>query len=77
MRYSYPHLALLNTTHYPKEKVILDVAQASAKRPQPTNIQLGDSLYFTNCKFFGVVAALHILNNPTRMECKALHAHIE
>ena len=76
-RYSYPHLALLNSMRYPEEKAILDAARASAKRPQPTNLQLGDGLYFTNFKFFGVVAVSHILNNPISMEHKALRAHIE
>ena len=76
-RYSYPRLALLNSTRYPEEKAILDVARASVKRPQLTNLQLGDSLYFTNFKFFSMVAALHILDNPISMECKALRAHIE
>ena len=76
-RYSYPHLALLNSTRYPEEKAILGAARASAKRPQPTDLQVGDSLYFTNFKFFGVVAASHILNNPISMERKALRAHIE
>ena len=76
-KYSYPRLALLNSTRYPEEKVILDAARASAKRPQPTDLQLGDSLYFTDFKFFGAVAASHILDNPISMECKALCAHIE
>ena len=76
-KYSYPRLALLNSTHYPEEKAILDAARASAKRPQLTNLQLGDSLYFTNFKFFGMVMASHILNNPISMEHKALCAHIE
>ena len=76
-KYSYPRLALLSSMHYPEEKVILDAARASVKRPQPTNIQIGDSLYFTNFKFFGVVTVSHILNNPISMEHKALHAHIE
>ena len=76
-KYSYPHLALLNSTCYPEEKVILDAARASAKRPQPTDLQLGDSLYFTDFKFFGVVVVLHILDNPISMERKALRAHIE
>ena len=75
-RYSHPRLALLNSTCYP-EKAILDAARASAKRPQPTDLQLGDSLYFTNFKFFGVVAASHILDNLISMERKALRAHIE
>ena len=57
--------------------MILDAARASAKRPQPTDLQLGDSLYFTDFKFFGVVTASHILDNPISMECKALRAHIE
>ena len=51
--------------------------RASAKRPQPTDLQLGDSLYFTDFKFFGAVVASHILDNPISMEHKALHAHIE
>ena len=71
------HLALLNSTRYPKEKAILDAARASVKRPQPTDLQLGDSLYFTDFKFFGAVAAVHILDNPISMECRALRAHIE
>ena len=62
---------------YPEEKAILDAARASAKRPQPTDLQLGDSLYFTDFKFFGAVVASHILDNPISMEHKALHAHIE
>ena len=61
---------------YPEEKAILDAARASAKRPQPTDLQLGDSLYFANFKFFSVVVVSHILN-PISMECKALRAHIE
>ena len=77
VKYSYPRLALLNSTRYPKEKAILDAARASAKRPQPTDLQLGDSLYFTNFKFFSMVTALHILDNPISMERKALQAHIE
>ena len=52
-RYSHPRLALLNSAHYPEEKAILDAARASAKRPQPIDLQLGDSLFFTNFKFFG------------------------
>ena len=76
-RYSHPRLALLNSARYPEEKAILDAARASVKRPQPTNLQLGDSLYFTNFKFFGTVVASHILNNPISMERKALRAHIE
>ena len=76
-KYSYPRLALLSSMCYPEEKAILDAARASVKRPQPTNIQIGDSLYFINFKFFGVVAVSHILDNPISMECKALHAHIE
>ena len=76
-KYSYPHLALLSSTCYPEEKAILNAARASAKRPQPTNLQLGDSLYFTDFKFFSAVTALHILNNPISMECKAFQAHIE
>ena len=62
---------------YPEEKVILDVARASVKRPQLTNLQLGDSLYFTDFKFFGAFAASHILDNPISMERKALCSHIE
>ena len=77
VRYSHPHLALLNSTCYPEEKAILDAARANVRRPQPTNLQLGDSLYFTNFKFFSMVAAAQILNNPISMECKALRAHIE
>ena len=76
-RYSHPHLALLNSARYPKEKAILDVARASAQRPQLTDLQLGDSLYFTDFKFFGAVVVLHILDNPISMEHKALRAHIE
>ena len=76
VKYSYPHLALLNSMRYPEEKAILDAARASAKRPQPTDLQLGDSLYFANFKFFSVVVVSHILN-PISMECKALRAHIE
>ena len=76
-KYSHPCLALLNSMRYPEEKAILDVARASVKRPQPTKLQLGDSLYFTDFKFFGAVAAAHILDNPISMERKALHAHIE
>ena len=76
-KYSHPHLALLNSTRYPEEKAILDAARASVQRSQPTDLQLGDSLFFTNFKFFGAVAASHILNNPISMECKALRAHIE
>ena len=76
-KYSHPCLALLNSTRYPEEKAILDAARASAKRPQLTNLQLGNSLYFTDFKFFGAVAALHILDNPISMERKALRAHIE
>ena len=76
-KYSYPHLALLSSTCYPKEKAILNAARASTKRPQPTDVQLGDSLYFTDFKFFGVVAVSHILNNPISMERMALRAHIE
>ena len=77
VKYSYPCLALLSSTCYPEEKAILDAARASAKRPQPTNLQLGDSLYFTDFKFFGVVAVSHILDNLISMERKALRAHIE
>ena len=77
MKYSYPHLALLSSTRYPEEKAILDEARASAKRPQLTDLQIGDSLYFTDFRFFGVVVVLHILKNPISMEHKALHAHIE
>ena len=76
-KYSHPRLALLNSARYPKENAILDAARASAKRPQPTDFQLGDSLYFTDFKFFGAVAASHILDNPISMERKALRAHIE
>ena len=76
-RYSYPRLALLNSTRYPEEKAILDAASASTKRPQSTNLQLGDSLYFTDFKFFGTVMASYILDNPISMEHKALRAHIE
>ena len=76
-KYSHPHLALLNSTRYPEEKAILEAARASAKRPQPTDLQLGDSLYFTDFKFFGAVTAVHILDNPISMERKALCAHIE
>ena len=76
-KYSHPRLALLNSARYPEEKVILDAARASVKRPQPTNLQLSDSLYFTDFKFFGAVAAAHILDNPISMERKALRAHIE
>ena len=76
-KYSYPCLALLSSTHYPEEKAILDAARASVKRPQPTDVQIGDSLYFTNFKFFGAVAVSHILDNPISMEHKALQAHIE
>ena len=50
-----PWLALLSSTRYPEEKAILDAARASVKRPQPTNLQLGDSLYFTDFKFFSMV----------------------
>ena len=77
VKYRYPRLALLSSTRYPEEKVILDAARASAKMPQPTDLQLGDSLYFTDFKFFSTVAASHILNNLISMERKALHAHIE
>ena len=77
VRYSHPWLALLNSACYPEEKTILDVARASAKRPQLTDLQLGDSLYFTDFKFFGAVTVSHILDNPISMERKALHAHIE
>ena len=77
VKYSYPRLALLSSMHYPEEKAILDATRASAKRPQPTDVQIGNSLYFTNFKFFGVVVASHILDNPISMERKALHAHIE
>ena len=76
-RYSHPRLALLNSAHYPEEKAILDAAQASAQRSQTTDLQLGDSLFFTDFKFFGAVAVLHILDNPISMERKALRAHIE
>ena len=76
-KYSHPRLALLASTRYPEEKAILDVARASVKRPQSTDLQLGDSLYFTNFKFFGTVAASHILNNLISMEYRALRAHIE
>ena len=76
-KYSHPRLALLNSTRYPKEKAILDAARASAKRPQLTDLQLGDSLYFTDFKFFRAVAAANILDNPISMERKALRAHIE
>ena len=76
-RYSHPRLALLNSVRYPEEKAILDAARASTKRPQPTDLQLGDSLYFTDFKFFGAVAASYILDNPISMEHKALRAHIE
>ena len=77
VRYSYPRLALLNSMCYPEEKAILDAARASAQRPQPTDLQLGDNLYFTDFKFFGTVMASHILNNLISMEHKALCAHIE
>ena len=77
VKYSHPRLALLNSARYPEEKAILDAARASAKRPQPTDLQLGDSLYFTDFKFFGAVVALYILDNPISMERKALRAHIE
>ena len=76
-RYSYPRLALLNSMRYPEEKAILDAARASALRPYLTDLPLGDSLYFTDFKFFGMVAVSHILDNPISMERKALHAHIE
>ena len=72
-----PWLALLSSTRYPEEKAILDAARASVKRPQPTDLQLGDSLYFADFKFFSMVAASHILDNPISMEHKALQAHIE
>ena len=75
-KYSHPHLALLNSARYPEEKAILDAARASAKMPQPTDLQLGDSLYFTDFKFFGAVAASYILDDPVSMERRALHAHI-
>ena len=76
-KYSYPRLALLNSTRYPEEKAILDAARASVQRPQPTDLQLSDSLFFTDFKFFGAVAAAYILDNPISMERKALRAHIE
>ena len=76
-KYSHPRLALLNSACYPEEKAILDAARASTKRPQPTDLHLSNSLYFTDFKFFGVVTAAHILDNPISMERKALHAHIE
>ena len=60
-KYSYPHLALLSSTCYPEEKAILNAARASAKRPQPTNLQLGDSLYFTDFKFFSVLNSVVLL----------------
>ena len=76
-KYSHPHLAVFNSAHYPKEKAILDSARASAKRSQPTDLQLGDSLFFTDFKFFSAVAVSYILDNPISMERKALRAHIE
>ena len=76
-KYRHPRLALLNSARYPEEKVILDAARASAKMPQLTDLQLGDSLFFTDFKFFGAVTAAHILDNPISMERKALRAHIE
>ena len=76
-KYSYPCLALTNTICYPEEKVILDVVRASMKRTQLADVQLGNSLFFTNFKFFSVVAVLYILNNPISMECRALQAHIK
>ena len=77
VKYSHPRLALLNSARYPEEKAILDAAKASAKMPQPADLQLGDSLYFTDFKFFGTVAALHILDDLVSMERRALRAHIE
>ena len=71
-KYSYPCLALTNTICYPEEKVIFDVVRASMKRTQLADVQLGNSLFFTNFKFFSVVAVLYILNNPISMECRAL-----
>lgn len=59
-RYSYPCLVFTNTTHYPKEKSILNAAQVSTKNPQPTDVQLGDNLFFTDFKFFSMVAVSHI-----------------
>ena len=76
-KYSHPRLALLNSARYPEEKAILDAAKASARMPQLTDLQLGDSLYFTNFKFFGAVAVSHILDDPVSMERRALRAHIE
>src|ERR1700753_2864484 len=76
-KYSHPRLALLSSARYPEEKTILDAARASAKNPRPTDLQLGDSLYFTDFKFFGAVAASHILDDPVSMERRALRAHIE
>jgi len=76
-KYSHPRLALLNSARYPEEKAILDAARASAKMPQPTDLHLGDGLYFTDFKFFGAVAVSHILDDPVSMERRALRAHIE
>ena len=70
-------MALLNSARYPEEKAILDAARTSANRPQQTDLQLGDSLYFTDFKFFGAVAASYILDNLISMERRALRAHIE
>lgn len=61
----------------PWREGILDAARASTKRSQPADIWLGNSLFFTDFKFFSTVTALHIPNNPTSMEHKALWAHIE
>ena len=76
-KYNHPRLALLNSARYPDEKAILDAARASAKISQPADLQLGDSLYFTDFKFFSAVAVSHILDDPVSMERRALRAHIE